>query len=497
MIASKDFVSRDVYFYNAFNDKKDFELYPQIPFVAYQVILGYKLFGDNLWFPRLVNIMLMLFSIVVIFYTVRIFLKNDLYGIAAALLLGIMPLGVYFSRNLQPEIGAFFFMMSGNLLFIKFTGKFKIKYLIAFAFCLFMILGYKCAFLFGIIPLFLIFPYKKYFSGRNLKSILGELSILISPVVTFFIYNIIVKQISFAASVNGRFKILEIFTMTYWLRNGAGIWQYITRENFTIIYFFIFTAGVVKLWLDYKKDKTLFAKYLRAWSIIVVPYFAFFSDYVNQHNYYQMPFLGFVCLTVVYFIKEISFYVENLVSGKFKAPVIFTVIFTASVLGAYPMISSGIKGHFNYLLLGTDEVGKILKTLMPDKQEKFFIYTFPQGYAPCVYAERKCGWSNSLEEFKSDEQRFGIQYIAIIPFSYFNNMEMDVKNYVAENYHVKFIGLVGSRDALRPTAMVLQKGGKLDIQRFFNSNRNVELRTVYNTLMGQIPFYILSDGVEK
>jgi len=35
MIASRDFISRDVYFYNAFNDKRDLGLYPQLPFVAY------------------------------------------------------------------------------------------------------------------------------------------------------------------------------------------------------------------------------------------------------------------------------------------------------------------------------------------------------------------------------------------------------------------------------------------------------------------------------
>src|SRR3989338_10640863 len=48
---TNDFVNRKIYFYDAFSDKNDFGLYPQVPFTAYQIFIGYKLFGDNLWFP--------------------------------------------------------------------------------------------------------------------------------------------------------------------------------------------------------------------------------------------------------------------------------------------------------------------------------------------------------------------------------------------------------------------------------------------------------------
>lgn len=96
MLSGGDFVNRNIYFYNGFGDKKDFGLYPQIPFVAYQVVLGYRLFGENLWFPRLVNVIFMLLSIICIFYLTFLFTSEYVYSISAAILLSVLPLGYIF-----------------------------------------------------------------------------------------------------------------------------------------------------------------------------------------------------------------------------------------------------------------------------------------------------------------------------------------------------------------------------------------------------------------
>src|SRR3989338_4284604 len=106
-----------------------------------------------------------------------------------------------------------------------------------------------------------------------------------------------------------------------------------------------------------------------------------FSDYLNQHNYYQMPFLGFVCLTIVYFIKEISSYIANIFNLTRKLE-IFLFIFTAFTVISLPDVKRDVVAHFRVIYPGTDVIGKVLKKIT-EKNENFFVYTFSQGYAPC------------------------------------------------------------------------------------------------------------------
>lgn len=486
---TNDFVNRKIYFYDAFSDKNDFGLYPQIPFTAYQIFIGYKLFGDNLWFPRLINIIFMLLSIICIFWLLEIFLKENIYSLSGALLLSLMPLGVYFSRNLQPESGALFFMLLGNLMFMKFIHTFKRTHWFYFALCLTITTGYKISFLIGFAPLLFIFPYKKYISERRPGSILKEILLLIFPATVLFLYWIYTKQISFSASWKGRVDFLSVFSISYWEKYGRIIRHYAQNENFTTIYFLLFSLGIILLWINRDKDKSLFGKYLRAWSITIIPYFMIFSDYLNQHNYYQMPFLGFVCLTIIYFIKEISLYIATIfdLTGKLQ---IFIFIFAAFTVISLPEIKRDVASHFRVIYSGTDIIGKVLKKIT-EKDEKFFIYTFCQGYAPCVYAERKCGWTESLDEFKVNEQKFKIRYVVIYPYHFLKNMDKNITDYLINNYRVKIIGLTKTINGLSPAILLLEKGGKINIEEFLKTN-NLKLETVYNTIDGPLPFYIIS-----
>lgn len=488
---TNDFVNRSVYFFNAFDEKIDYGIYPQIPFVAYQILAGYKLFGDHLWFPRTINIIFMLLSILCIFWLTKIFLKENIYGLSCALLLSIMPLGVYFSRNLQPESGAFFFMLLGNLAFIKFTRDLKRIYWIIFVSCLTITACYKISFLIGFAPLLLIFPYKKYALEKRISSIVKEAAIFISPPILLFLYWIRTKQISFSVHWEGRVDFLSVFSISYWEEYGGTIWHYIERENFTAIYFLLFLYGIILLWSNHNKNNGLFDRYLRAWSIAIIPYFMVFSDYLNQHNYYQMPFLGFACLTIVWFIKEISSYVADIfrLTGK---PLIFLFIFAAFTVISLPDIRRNITAHFRVISPGTDVIGKALMK-MTEKDERFFIYTFSQGYAPCAYAERKCGWPKSLDDFKMNEQRFKIRYVVIYPCRFLENMDKNIKDYLEDNYGAKIVGLTKTAKGVSARILLLEKGGKVNFKEVFKIKaRNLKLETIYDTPDGPLPFYVLN-----
>jgi len=354
-----------------------------------------------------------------------------------------------------------------------------------------MVAGYKVSFLFGFIPLLFIFPYREYAALKRARAKLGELLLLLLPLFLLFVYHMVIGQISFSASWKGRVSPLSVFTISYWRDYGPIIWHYVKNENFTLIYFVLSIGGIIKLWVDFKKDKSLFARYLRGWSLLIIPYFLFFSDYLNQHNYYQMPFLSFICLAIVYFLKELSIFVGSCLKRRIKSAHISVFIFGIVFLFSLNSLSKNIFSQFSVIYPGTDEIGKLLRK-MTAKKDRLFIYTFAQGYAPCVYAERKCGWCGSLDEFRINEQKFSIKYVIVYPYYYINNIGEDIKNYLNNNYHLKIVGLVAKRLRFIPVIMVLEKGGTLDIRRFYNDNRKIRLENVYNTLSGPLAFYTLS-----
>ncbi|MFA5115285.1 MAG: glycosyltransferase family 39 protein [Candidatus Omnitrophota bacterium] len=493
MAASGDFMSRDVYFYNAFGDKRDFGLYPQIPFVAYQILLGYRLFGDNLWFPRMVNIILMLLSVVVIYRLAAIFLKERVYGLMVAALVGMLPLGVYCSRNLQPESGAFLFMSLGNLFFIRFMDGFKRRHLAAASCCVLMTAAYKISFLAGFAPLALIFPYAKYAREKGARSAAAEGLLLALPLLLLFGYFFLISQLSFSASWEDRVEPWKVFSASYWHSYASILWHYAKNDNFTYLYVLLFVAGILSLWIGYKRDRSLFAMYLRAWLLVLIAYFAFFSDYLPQHSYYQLPFLGFVSFVIVYFIRQLSRYLARYLRRPPKEHYIGAAIFVLLLLVSRPALKANIDSHFDVVYAGTDEVGRILGRIT-SKDERLFIYTFAQGYAPCVYAERRCGWCNSLEELKNNEKKFGVKYLIVYPYYYIHDIPGNIWQYVSGNYHIKLIGLSIEKKGFVPAILVLEKGGVFDEEEFFEKNSIIELSKVYRTPSGAVSFCLIRDG---
>ncbi|MFA4984218.1 MAG: glycosyltransferase family 39 protein [Candidatus Omnitrophota bacterium] len=493
MAASGDFVSRDVYFYNAFSGKKDFGLYPQIPFVAYQVLLGYRLFGDNLWFPRLLNIILMLLSVVVIYRLAVFFLKERIYALMVAVLVGILPLGVYCSRNLQPESGAFLFMSLGNLFLIRFMDGFKRRHLVAASCCVLMTAAYKISFLTGFAPLALIFPYPKYLREKRARYAVREALILALPLLLLLGYLLLISQLSFSASWKGRVEPWRAFSASYWRSYASILWHYAKNENFTSLYILLFAAGTLSLWIGYKKDRSLFAGYLRAWFLVLIAYFAFFSDYLNQHSYYQLPFLGFVSFVIVYFMRQLSRYIVKFLRRPFKEHYIGAAVFAALLLISRPELKANIDSHFDVIYAGTDEVGRILGSLT-SKDDRLFIYTFAQGYAPCVYAERRCGWCGSLEELKENERKFNVQYLIVYPYYYIYSIPTDIWHYISGSYHINLVGFSLVKKTIIPVILVLKKGGVFDEKEFYRKNSAIELDKVYRTPSGAVPFYLMRDA---
>lgn len=488
MLRTKDFVNRRVYFYNALEEEERFmEIYPQLPLISYQIILCWNLFGRNLWSPRLMNILFGLGYILIIYLTAKELLRDKRISLFCALLMAILPLSVFFSRNLQPESPALFFMLLGSLLYLKFIFSFKFTYFFLGGLSLSFCWAYKFTFLIALLPFILSFPYRKFFLQRNLKfEFLKTFFIFILSFLPIFLLIFGFKisgQWIFKETIS-RVNLFEIFNPYYWKRYGRIILWYVWGENFTPIFTITAFLGIIFAFL--RRDN-LVSKYIRSWTISILPYSMILSDYINQHNYYQMPFLILVCLASSYAIKIVSLYINRFIKKD-----VFVYAMVILVLLNSSEVIRTINRMFGTVFLGEDIAGDNLKRLT-QSDEGIFILTHCQGYGICRYAQRRCGWTDSLEEFKSKEERFNIKYICIYPVDFFEKLKSnrELFEYIRGNYRFYQVGLTIAENNPHFHYFILQKGGNLDFSKITEKFKEIKLAKIYEVLGKKIPFYIL------
>lgn len=158
MNRSGDYTSRKIYFYFSFDKDPRVKWYPQVPLVSYQTVLAWKALGENLWAPRLVNAAFGLFSIITMYLIAQLLFKNAIVSLFASLIMALMPLAIFFSRNLQPESPGFFFMLLGTLFYLRFAATVKKQNLLWAGLAFSIAWTYKFSFIFGMLPVLFYLP---------------------------------------------------------------------------------------------------------------------------------------------------------------------------------------------------------------------------------------------------------------------------------------------------------------------------------------------------
>lgn len=490
MLENRDFFSREVSFFNAFDGVRDYGLYPQIPYVAYQVAMGFSLFGnDSLWFARLLNIISMLGAILALFFIIVRLTGRFIYGASAAFLLAVFPISIFFSRNLQPDTGAFCCMLLGTLFWLKFIDGFGRRQLAAAGFFFALASAFKLSFLIGLVPMALMLPFKDYFAGKGKKALALDALIFVVPWIVFIAYSFFAGQLQFAPG-EGRLRLLSIFTPQYWHAHTYFIFNFIFIESYGPVFVLLGIAGILAAWVQFVSDKSPIARFIRSWSIVIIPYAIVFSDYINQHSYYQMPFMALTAAAIVYFLKEIVTLVPRHIKGTENR--FFLLVFILACVVSIPGVVRSVVRQFSVVFPGQELVGKELREVMaPD--EKFFLFSFPQGHAASVYAERGCGWPGSLEQFQKLESE-GVRFAVIFPFQRIRELPPDIAGYINENYHVSMLGFSQIGQHALIGIVVLKKGGRVDVAEFLKRNaEKVFFCRNYRMESMEVPYYMVME----
>lgn len=489
MLKSKDLITRRSFLYELADGLKK-NYYPQVPLVSYQILLAWKIFGNNLWGPRLFNVLFGLFSILVIYFMGWELFKSKKISLAAAFLMAVFPLAVFFSRNLQPESPALFFMSLAHLFYLKFFSGGRRKFLFLGGCFLSLAALYKFSFLFGILPF--IFFVSVGSILKNKTRMIKDLFVALVPFSIFLAGMFWLKLTGQWGYVElDRIRLFDIFSLTYWLKNSWFILHYLVEENFTLPFVGLTLLGI-GLALN-QNFKGLMERYIVGWSLMILLYSMVFSDYIHQHNYYQMPFLPLVCLASVYALKRIAdFFFRFLKRDWFIY--LFLLVFSFSL---DKMFESIINMH-KTVFLGADVAGDSLREFTRP-EERIFVLTHGQGYAVVRYAQRYALWAYSVSDFIRNEEKFSVRYICVYPAKlifYLKKYHPHLFDYIENNYHFKEVGFVPQSKTIE--YIILERGAGMDIEGFlqkFTFADEKNLRRIYKLPFKRVAFYTLRNQI--
>lgn len=480
-----DFITRRVYFLNGFEEEPKVKLFPQVPLIPYQILLSWRLFGENLWGPRLLNVVFGVLSILVVYFIGRLLFKGAVLSLCCAFFLSIMPLAVFYSRNIQPESPGFFFMVAANLFYLRFIRFFKKSDFFLGGILFSIAWLYKLSFIIGALPFIFCLPYANLFKGK--KESLKYAALFILSYVTILIVTLWLMRIGewkFHPAV--RLDLWKIFTLSYWNEYGRQIWWYAHAENFTPVYIILASLGII---FAMARPKELVNRYILGWAVTIIPYGMIFQNLINQHNYYQMPLLILVCVSsvnAIFYISE-AVCIKNVSQNNFLLSIIAVTIIISS-----SFVYRSISRMFGTVFYGLDAAGESLKEFTKP-QERVFLLAHHQGQGIARYARRYSGWTDDLEDFKNKEKQFRVRYICFYPAEFAHALKtknLALFEYIQNNYHVKEVGL--TEDPANIFYLILEKGEGSDPKTFLQSfNGTRQLRTIYKVMGKYVFFYCL------
>lgn len=487
-----------------------FEEYPQPPLLPWMFIGIWIVTGVQFWSARLIIILFSVAAIPVIYLLVKKLTdENEYIALTTALIYSILPLAVFFGRNIQPEAPALFFLLLGQYFYIKWIGDFKINNIVFSGIALMICAMFKPTFLIGIIPLVFIFPFNKIILRGKIegktkeefwmerRKLLVQLGLFIVCFIPYFIWNWITAEFlntkeTLLEGTVMRVDVFRIFTTTYWTEYGPSITSYIDT-NYAIWFLGLTLIGLIFLLLKYKSR---LSKFCVGYTIAIIPYGMLLADYINQHSYYQMPFVSLVCICSAYCLYSIGMYLKGKISIKHIQYVPLIVL-----LFTLPAVAEFTNAQYDTIYFGLDVGAKYLNS-HTSPADRFFVEGGPQSFGVCYNADRRCAEITSISDLKMAEQKlnFTAGFIEAADGGLDKlKQKPELFEYIQNNYKVIQYGFVpqerNGSTYYYLQYIILQKGGSCDLNHLAENNLQNSVPYLSKTYIisnGSVPLYTVS-----
>src|SRR3989338_4506243 len=482
----------------------------EFPFIPWMILALWWVFGVKLWAARLVIILFSLASIPMLYLVGKKLTDNVSLILVACLFFTIMPISIFFGRNVQPEAPAVFLILLGTYCFLCWcedvlASVYHYKKFLYFSLCFLLAILLKVPNGIGLVPLLFFVPYKELFSNKKYLCILAAFFLVI---MTFFPVWVKLSQIVMpgAATVGTsgfgesfaevRTNISLALSSSYWSDHYLGIRSFVL-DNFTGWFFWLTLLGVI---FSFLKLRTKMGLFIVGNFFSLLLYILFFADKFRGHAYYQMVFLPLVCFGAAYALFIFATVLEKpLVSlhfyTKFQGKLIFALLALLFFL-SFSDLTAATNRVFDTIYYGEDIAGTFIFQ-HSDPQDRVFIDgVFSQSVGVLWHAHRY-GIDETpanLTYFQELEETLQFRWVVLYgPGIGTIQTKPEVWEYIQQTYSIQQIGLIPQGNELTPYYFVLEKGGMFDPDVFL-VNKTPYLATTYTNSAGLVEFYALDGG---
>ena len=461
MPVNHDYFRRIMHIFGMESGPGYFEEYPQMPILPWMFLISWGIFGFHFWAARIIIVLFSLGSVVLIYLLAKKLTKdNEFVSILAAALFSILPLGVFFGRNIQPEMPALFGILFAMYFFVRWIDSWKTSDIAWSAFG-FMLAGqFKPTFFICVIPLLVIFPYKDFFARMKHHKekflFLKQAGIFVLILLPFILWNFVISAMlntkqGLLVGTFGRVSLFRIFSSSYWVDAWPALNAYI-RDNYAVWYLAFAVLGI--LFILFTRPKSRLSKFFVAYAIAIIPYFMILADYVKGHSYYQMPFLPLICIAAAYFI------------------------FAVCDVGRQVLLQKSFNGFFGFALVYSVILAVIFAVVrnyvakyLPFKSSLFvgslYVFLFMIVLLFLFFGIAK--WFSNTKVFGAKS------FMIIISISMIIMTLPAVKAFTDAQYNTIFYGLDGVGDYMKknsvPTDRLFWEGHAQSLGACFNSDR--------------------------
>ncbi|MBI5003346.1 glycosyltransferase family 39 protein [Candidatus Woesearchaeota archaeon] len=482
----------------------------EFPFIPWMILLLWWIVGVKLWAARLVIILFSLASIPILYLVGKKLTDNVSLVLVACLFFTIMPISIFFGRNVQPEAPAVFLILLGTYWFLRWredvlASVYHYKKFLYFSLCFLLAILLKVPNGIGLVPLLFFVPYKELFSQKKYLCILAAVFLFIMMLFPVWVK---LSQLAMpgAATVGTsgfdesfaevRTNISLALSSSYWSDHYLGIRSFVL-DNFTGWFFWLTLLGVIFALL---KIRTKMGLFIASSFFSLLLYIIFFADKFRGHAYYQMVFLPLVCFGAAYALFVIATILEKPLASihfytKFQGKLIFVFLVLLFFL-SFSDLTAATSRVFDTIYYGEDIAGDFISQHSDPEDRVFIDGVFSQSVGILWHAHRY-----GIEEIPSNLTRFQeledeLQFRWVVLYAQGMGTiqsKLEVWEYIQQTYSIQQIGLIPQGNELAPYYFVLEKGGTFDPDSFL-VNKTPYLATTYTNSAGIVEFYALDGG---
>ena len=462
------------------------------PTISIIVALAFMIFGRELWVARLVGILFNLGSVVVMYFLVRELYEREDMALLAGFITSVLPLFVFFSRNVQLINPALFFMLTSAYFYVKWRKNFSGRYLILTS--LFLMLGTVTKYSFGVIaiPMLLTFPFKKFREWKKCRKefIIAFLILLLFPSWHLYANYLIPAEYREVKQAGlHQIQIEKVFEL-----NLRLIWSFII-DNYTEVGFYIAILGLFFVAYDFYKKRNFSNLFILGYAFSIIPFTILMSSKLSGHNYHQYPIAPLVVILIAYFIIKIAdFFGRIRIEGmriRYSGllPIVaFILLFIPINTDFYksPTYDS-IARQFDTQFPGLDIAGEYIKEHSSPNER--IIFPSHQSYGVLWHADRK-GYGIGIpkpEHFEySKNKSLNVTWIFIYQWGLRLLQHEEEWNYIKERFSLKQIAFKPTESGSVPIYLLMREGGSFDESKLNDMLRNRKInKRIYETTMGK------------